>query len=79
MLCIIAANWRHFEHICHLYRIEKDQVIYIDRPGKLLSLPPDFVVIFGDEWWRGQSTEDIEMFEEFVKVRNQRRKIKIKS
>lgn len=76
MLCIIAVNRQHFEHICHLYRIEKDQVIYIDRPDKLRGLRPESIVIFGEEWWRGKTTQDIDMMEEIVKMHNERRKEK---
>ena len=76
ILCIIAFNRQHFEHIKHLYRIEPDQCLLIERSDQIRPLigHDDVIIIFGEEWWRHKSSEEIQEIEYLVKIHNERRK-----
>lgn len=76
LLCIIAFNDQHFKHICHLYRIEHDQVTFIRDANSLRGLNRNSIVIFGDEWWRGKTPEEIKLIEQMVKIHNSKRRVK---
>lgn len=72
-LYIIAFNKQHFNHICHLYRIPRDQTYYVSNSQCLLGLHPDNIIMFGDRWWENKTTSEVDMIEQLVKVHNERR------
>lgn len=75
MLCIIAKNKQHYEHILYMYAIPREQARYIFSPDQLRGLSGfDTVIMKAPEWWEGKSSELVDEIEMLVDLHNSRRK-----
>jgi hypothetical protein len=74
-LCIISSSLKQFNALCYIFRIEKDQVRYIDNPEKLRGIHPNDIVIFSEGWYYNRSLREIEEIEYLVKSHNIKQKM----